>query len=155
MQEHFENHSHYSISTMISFLRRNGKLIGGLYWADIISHFMIYPSRERRSFKYFFFASTLPSVAYQVYLSTAFLDLSTFLKRMFALFGFGRVSREYLLGMVKAMVCFSLPEVLSITGTVIAIFSGARIVWRVALTPIDVFETFPPKIYPASCRNHA
>lgn len=141
---------------MTSFLRRSGKLSGGLYCAEIISHFMIYPSRIRRPRSIFFFASALRVVTYPVYLSTALREFSTFLKRIFALCGFGRVSRVYILGIVNAMMCLPPHIVVFITGVVMAIFSGARIVcMRVELTPINVLEVFPPKIYPASCLNPA
>ena len=53
----------YSISIITSFLLRGGKLRGGLYWADIISHFTLILSRVRREMRRFFFASTRLSVA--------------------------------------------------------------------------------------------
>jgi hypothetical protein len=96
----------------------------------------------------FFLVVTLDSVAYQLYCSTALLDLLTDLKRIFALSGFGRLSSVYLLGSVNATICFPLPESVSITGTVIAMDSDdfwVSITGTVIL--IAVCEVFPPKIF--------
>ena len=84
-------------------------------------------------------------------MSTALLDVSTTLKRIFALEGFGRVSRVYLLGMVNATICFPELERVSMTGAVIAILSEDFIVSITGtVIAIDAFEVFPPNMYPAS-----
>jgi hypothetical protein len=125
-----------------------------LYCAEIISPCMVYPSHVRRSLRIFFRASTLVLVAYQLYRSTAFLDFSTTLKRIFALDGFGRFSRVYLFGIVNATICFHEFEIVSITGVFMAIDSEFFIVSMTGtVIEIDDFAVFPPKIYPASCRN--
>lgn len=82
------------------------------------------------------------------------MDDSTCLKRIFALSGFGRLSRIYLLGSVNATICFPLLETVSITGAVMAMDLDdfwVSITGTVIL--IEVWEVLPPKIYPASWRN--
>lgn len=56
--------NYFCISTIISFLRKNGTLKGGLYCAEIRGHFAKIPSIEIFLMRSFFLVSTLVSVAY-------------------------------------------------------------------------------------------